>query len=380
MKVLFIGNFLERTGWGIAGANYLGALNTIKGLEVAARHISFGATINEPPEYIKRMMDTDGSDAEVVIYNVLPHLIEYDARFKKNIALFYSETYSFMDSCWNKQLCMMDEVWVASNQQSEALMNSKADCFLKGRIVPLHVVPIPCDVSRYDQSLNKFPLPIDPEDFVFYGVGEFTARKNWGALIRAFHTEFDRKEPVQLLLKCHKPGLNPTDSTKLVGDFCEMTKGGLKLYGDINAYKRELIMSESIPDDKLLELHKAGSCYVSTSYGEAMNLAMVDAAGIGNPVIVTKTGGMSDFVGPDRNGWAVKARREPVHAAIDTFTNLYTGYEDWDSIDVKELMMAMRFVYENVEGREKMVTNAKQKVQSMSYEQMGKKIAKLLEV
>ena len=95
----------------------------------------------------------------------------------------------------------------------------------------------------------------------------------------------------------------------------------------------------------MCSLHATCDCLVAPSFGEAWCIPAFDAMGFGNTPICTNTGGMTDFLSGG-GGMLVDAHPEPVFGMTETFADLYTGRENWDNIDIRELQKRMRNVYE----------------------------------
>lgn len=290
MKVLYIGCYKDGTGWASSAQQNILALDSVD-VEVVPRALKLNDTQGQVPKRILELekKSTDGCD--VVIQNVLPHHMVYDGHFKKNIACYLTETSNFSGTSWPERLNLMDEGWVSCGQ----MINAARESHVK---IPLHVLPVPCDVSRYQQKYEPFPelLPKFKDKFVFYTIGEVTKRKNLIALLRAFHTEFQPDEDVELLIKGNIPGSSAAQTMQHIEGICEKTKTNLKLYPNTDQYKREMIVSQYWTDEQVMRLHSMCHCFVMPSYGEAWCLPAFDAMAMGKTPICTDVGAMSEFL------------------------------------------------------------------------------------
>ena len=118
------------------------------------------------------------------------------------------------------------------------------------------------------------------------------------------------------------------------------------------------------------------------SYGEAWSIPAFDAMGFGKTPICTNTGGMADYIGD--SGILVDGRWEPVSGMNDTFTDLFTGEENWYSVDINKLRKAMRKIYEMRNSKDseeytKMKRNGLLQATKYSHEEIGKLIKGLLD-
>jgi glycosyltransferase involved in cell wall biosynthesis len=385
MKVLYLGVYRDGTGYGHAAMDYILAMDAA-GINVVPRPIKLNDAKPELPARILELEDEDASHPDVVVQHILPHMMDRNGKIKKNIGLFATETSDFKSSKWASNLNTMDENWVICNQQVGASQRS-------GVKTPIKVIPHACNIDKYQQSYDPVTLPCPPNQFVFYFIGEATKRKNIGALVKAFHLEFRRTEPVQLLLKVNKPGMSSDECEHEVAKFCNGVKDRLKLYPDFRFYKKELILAQHLPEKEMMRLHATCNCFVMPSYGEAWCIPAFDAMAMGKTPICTNVGGMADFLQTkyetyeghgnvgfveEEGGWLVPAHSEPVFDMNNTFANLYTGQETWESIDVMALRKAMREAYENKEEREKRAEVGMALAYNYSYEAVGEKIKEVL--
>lgn len=379
MKVLYVGHYLEGTSWARAATDYMLAMDSV-GIDVVCRPVKLGMPYTKPHDRILELQDKSSSGCDVVIQHVLPHHL-VSGPFRKNIALYATETRNFTHSGWANYINLMDEAWVICEDSAISSINS-------GVSIPIRIVPHTCNPDRYSNKRKKlYTYPkyagLHTADFVFYSIGEYTQRKNLPALIQAFHTEFDPTEPVSLLLKVNSNQFKGPELLKQVSALCAKIKEDLRLYPSIDDYKQEMIIASYLTDEEILDLHYTANCFVSTSYGEAWNLCCADALAMGKYPIVTKTGGMKDMLETNNAcGAVVPAREVVVCGQKDTFDNLFTGRETWDAIDVPTLKKEMRIAYSNwdnpefVKDREECAENI---IDRYSYKRIGNQIKRFLE-
>ncbi len=337
MKVLYISHHRQKSGSGEAARNYIRSLRAV-GIEVSAKPICLGGDLDvrELPEDIRQAETTSSQNCEVCIQHVLPHYLDYNGNFRKNIAVLITETVGWEESGWDTFVNMMDEVWVP---------NYDAKTFAK--ITPnVKVIPHACDVNRYN-DISPLVIPELEDGYTFYYVGEHNRRKRISAFVEAFHLEFGSNEPVNILLKVYQPGRQPHETFKEVVDLCNQIKTGLKLYPDTSRYHSELIMANYMTDQELLSLHKACDCFVLSSYGEAWSYPSFDAAALGNQVVAPINGGPKDFLCDYNGGYLVGGSFTPCIGSNETFNFLNTGREKWFAVDINNLRHTMRSAYNN---------------------------------
>jgi glycosyltransferase involved in cell wall biosynthesis len=335
-RVLFVGVYRDGTGWANGAIQHILALDAA-GIDVVCRPLKLNDASPELPRRILELEAKPSHGCDVVLQNVLPHQMDYNGRFRKNIGYYYSETSTFAGSAWPARLNQLDELWVANRQQVEAARQS-------GVTRPVKVVPPACDLERFMRSYQ--PLDVlrpyrDQGEFLFYWVGEYNRRKNLGAAVRAFHLEFQPHEPVRLVIKTHKPGMSPAECQQHVEADCQKVKDGLKL----RSCKSEVVLTQRLTESGMMKLHQSCDCFVATSFGEAWCIPAFEAMASGKTPIVPASTGFLDYV-DDNCGWLVETRPEPVFLSDDGFEDLFTGQESWASVDVLHLRRCMREAFE----------------------------------
>lgn len=367
-KVLYIGNGAEATGYGEAVRQMVLCMDSV-GIDVVYRSLFLNSPRIELPQRMKELEAKDDSNPDVVIQHTLPHFMEYNAGCGKNIGLFSHESSHFKNSMWAEKINLLDEVWVTSYTQRKACVNSNVT-------KPVNLIPFPCDVNKYLKSYSPLTFPQLQNKFVFYWIGEFNERKNLQAAVRAFHTEFDPDEPVELVIKTSIPGKSAEESAQLINDYLKDIKQKLKLYRNLGTYKKEMLITRKLSEEDMMRLHKSCNVFLCTSHGEAFCLPAADALGMGNPVIAHNL----DYVRNNYNGFVPGYENVPVFGAMQTFPDLLCGNEEWEEVDILSLKAQMRDIYRDKENYDKLSLNAIDSAHEMSYEVVGKQIKELLNV
>ena len=355
MKVLYIGCYRDGTGWAHAAQDYILSLDTV-GIEVVPRFIKLNESITEIPKRIEELEKNTDNGCDVVIQHVLPHLMDFRGDFDKNIALYVTETSHCQNTCWPERISMLDEAWVPNRFMAEEC------CRNSHMSVPHYIIPHAADMSKYQIEHEPLDIPFLKDKFVFYYIGEINRRKNIGAILKAFHTEFRPEEDVAIVLKAHVPGQSSEQSQNDLSNLSNQVKDGLKLYPSKDMYHKEIFICDYLTESQILRLHSTCDCFVSASLGEAWGIPAFDAMAMGKTPICTETGGPKDFIGD--GGYLVKSRKEPCFGMLETFDELYVSNESWDSPDPIELRRCMRSAFENQKERQ----DKKEKGISRSYD------------
>lgn len=341
-KVLYIAHYRESSGYGSASLDYIRAMDAA-GIDLVIRPVKLGTPCPKLPDRILELEARSAEGCDVCIQHVLPHLL-VTGNFKKHICMYATETDRFEYSGWPHYINMMDEAWVFNNESMQSSINS-------GVTIPIKVVPHACDLEKYQKPRTKlYNKPgynsIYSPDFMFYFIGEYNQRKNIPALLRAFHTEFDPGEAVNLLIKTNSNKFSPSDLLKQVVGMANKIKEDLRLYPSVNDYKQEIIMTDYLSNDDVMNLHYTGDCFICPSHGEAWCIPAFDAMAMGKTPICTNVGGMADYVNEKlRLGQLIDSTTTQVMGVKDTFDGLFIGREIWQSIDIFKLRQAMRKAY-----------------------------------
>ena len=246
MKVLFVSNFFDNSGYSEAAIQRALALDSV-GVDVVVRNLKLNDIIGQVPERILELEQKDDRNCDAVIQYTLPHLMSYNRKAGVNIGMFDYETNKFNNTSWDDKLNAMDEIWVPNQFLKEACKNS-------GVTKPTHIIPHACNVEKYQQNLKPLNIPEISGKFVFYNIGEFVRRKNLGAIIKAFHAEFDKDEPVELLIKSSIPRKSKEEAKEILAQFSLEVKKGLKFYNNPLSYKQEVVVVERLKEQDLINL------------------------------------------------------------------------------------------------------------------------------
>lgn len=334
MQVLFVGPFRDSSGWSSNAVDQVLALDSV-GVDVVVRCVKFTASPPEPlPERILELEKKDATGCDVVIQNVLPSVMERVGR-AKHVAYYFAE-FDSLPSDWGRKVALLDESWVPNVGVEVAERRTNMD--FDRRIT---VVPCATDVEKFRRSYepHAFRRELDGR-FIFYTIGE-GLRKNFQALVKAFHLEFRPEEPVELVIKTSVPGMSPRDAKSfLESKFLEI-KQNLGLY-PLEAYKREMTITERMTPEGILRLHASCDCFVSASHGEGFNLGLFDGMGFGKTPVYSTVSGHESFMSHER-GYPVATTPEPVVGLND---GIHDGRQWWRNVNLTSLMSAMRKAYE----------------------------------
>jgi glycosyltransferase involved in cell wall biosynthesis len=326
MKIQYIGNFNDGTGW--AKASTYNALSlAAAGYDVYCKEIKYNNRNITIEDEISNLLSKTSDDFDIIIHHVLPKDYKYIGG-SKNIGFVALETLNLSDSIWLKNLSMMDEILVPNEASKKCLIHS-------GYAKPIKIFNHTFNYNKIINSTSPAFIAELNNKFNFIFIGEFSKRKNPEALIRAFQNEFHYIEPVNLVIKTNT-------SLDIINKFTQNVKRNMK---NSERYKTELIVSDYLSEDSLWAIMKQCHAFVMPSCGEAWCYPAMEAMALGLPIIYTAGIGIEDYANTNAN-YAVKSTVTPCYGAVDTFDTLYTSKDLWHEIDIIDLQMTMRNVYE----------------------------------
>ena len=373
MKVLYIAHYRERGGWSQAAQDTMMALDR-SGVDVVARNVTLTSD-SDVPLKIKELENKSSEGCDICIQHVLPNHLVGSSKFKKNIAYLDFESTSIKHLAWFVHLEQMDEIWVPNEQSSWSLYDDAIG-------VPVKVVPHTFDMENYTKKYEDIDIPQSEGTFKFYYIGDLNDRKNINTTIRCFHSEFDKSEPVSLILKVKKFGHNPEQIRQIVDKKITEIKNSLRMYSDISEYHKDIIISEDVEADKIYSLHQYCDCFVCPSHGEAWSIPSFEAMAFGNTPICSDFGGPRDFIDKNESGTGqlIKGTYTTCQCSDSAFPDMFTGREYWFNPCDMGIRKAMRLYYDRRDRDQKRhnkvagLTRAK----NFSYENIGNLMKDLL--
>lgn len=236
----------------------------------------------------------------------------------------------FIDMCNN-----YNQIWVNSDFAKQILLkyNIKKQIFV-----------FPNTFSEiYNENIQPYNFNPKLNNFVFLTVGGYGYRKGFDALFKAYIQQFNKTDPVSLLVvskaqgKAQRSQIIKTDIQNYI-----------KKYNPNNA-PHIARYSQNIPEDIMPKIYKACNGFVLTSRGQSFGNPYVQAAKVGLPIIATNYSGHTMFLKQDNS----------TLVDIDKLQILQQGTSNihyWDnqlfpSLKTQDfnlrLRKSMRYVYQN---------------------------------
>lgn len=204
---------------------------------------------------------------------------------------------------WVSRCNLMDEVWVLTEFNAESFRKS-------GVTVPLFIIPDGIDYKFYRPGFHPVPVP-GRRGFAFLSIFEWTYRKGWDVLLKAWAESFSPGDDVCLILRSdHVRGTWPDVESRVVNFLRSVGRSK----GDVAPIN---ILREQVPESRMPALYAAADAFVLPSRGEGWGHPYMQAMSCGIPVIGTRWGGNLDFMN-ERNAYLIGTKGlEPVDERIE---------------------------------------------------------------
>jgi glycosyltransferase involved in cell wall biosynthesis len=372
MNILYVGPYKQKDSMGMTSQSYIKALMSNSNNNITTRPIFLNGTSSEIDQDIMSCEKSLYDYYDVVIQHTMPHCLFYDGRYKKNIAIISLETNDISNSDCIFNMNLMDEIWVASEQEKKCLTKSGVKSSIK---VVSQAIDTDFIKANIGHRLNLHPLI--ENTFKFYFIGEYLERKNIADLVVAFNLAFEVTDPVTLVIKSNISGSSVNDSYKTIEKDIDTIKSKLNTN---KRYKKEIIITDNLSYKDTIGLHNACDCFVMPSYGESFCRSAYEALVLGNTPIVTDNTGMTDYINSN-NGSIIKSYRTPVvmnNRNLFSEFDIYNANEYWYKVNIYDLIDNMRSAYSMYKTDRKKWQQkkdlGKQSIDEFSYKTIGDKL------
>ncbi|MCB9831690.1 MAG: glycosyltransferase [Planctomycetes bacterium] len=186
---------------------------------------------------------------------------------------------------WLEPMLAMDAVFVPSEFNRRTFIEAGVPAEM------IEVVPPSIDVEAYRAE----PQPIDlgtTRSYRFLSVFDWTRRKGWEFLLRAYVEEFGADEDVCLVLKVWSSFKRSSD--QIAAEIESFIRD--ELGRDPGSCPDITILDRDIPSREMPNLYAAADCYLQPSRGEGWGRPIMEAMAAGLPVVATGWSGNTEFM------------------------------------------------------------------------------------
>ena len=358
MRVLYIGNYMDGTGWGnMATENILSMKEA--GIDVVARRISYSG-VPVPNKALEELEAKKVAGCDICIQHCLPSDF-YKSPDIKCVGMFHYETKDLKNSTWQYHTKTMDEVWLPQSGKSKAWagINKRVSYYVPS----IDIEAIKSVKTRPTASIKELRKGYN---FCFFG--EYIHRKNIHSLLKAFHLEFNRHENVNLFFKLS--GGEPEETLKRFYSVNQQICRDLS----ISRSKQIHALSGRMGYSEYLSILNQCHCMVVPSYGEDPCIPAIEAISMGLSLIRTSNAGICDDIEDCEETGIESVSSHLVACEKNEYSidNLYSGKSQWREIQVDSLREKMRKMYQLQSGKDKVV------FYDFSRERAGKRFKELL--
>ncbi len=335
--IIWVGPVYHRGGYGSVSRNFLTGLAH---LEVPIRVVPYqdrhyDDIDKESVELMRRLEVGDAGEHPALVIHSTPDLFSsVRARgVAKTIGCTIFETHS-IPRFWIRSCNSMDELWVPSqfNRKSFAGAGVRSD---KIQVVPYG---IEADPAR--------PLPTPPigaRPFVFLYVFEFSWRKGFDLLLKAFLHEFRLGEARLVLKVLPRFRQSPEEARReVLGSIAPESSA-------VDPSRPEVVVLSGRSSSAALEKHYLDSdLYISTDRANGWGMPCMEAMALGRPAATINWSGSTEFMNSD-NSVLIQptGRLIPVDPRLARELPELYGGQCWAEVSESEVRRAMRWATEH---------------------------------
>lgn len=314
MKVILCGQFEDASGYGNAVRNYLSAFdkNNIRDkIDFYILNLSFEATkgsflSDTDRELIKKYQISNEKISEfllvkdyVLISFQVPHIpfkIKND-----NIEHVYSK---LLNNTVNNTTMVVWETDTVPEMWKQMLFKDvivpckwNYDVFNTQTDSKVHLLPYPLKKNKKLESKNNNDV------FNILSISQWSMRKGFDTLIKAFSAEFYDNKDVCLTIKTYRNEIFNVDKQQEKQSIIEdikKYKSSVIHYGQQSSAKIRLI-TDVVTKEQIESIYKEADVYCLATRGEGFGLTIAEASSYGLPCIVPNKGGHIDFLDKENN-------------------------------------------------------------------------------
>ena len=230
---------------------------------------------------------------------------------------------------WVAHLLERDEIWVPSAHNVESF---RAAGIPESK---LRVVGGTLDFDLFAPGAEPLELDRTGDEILFLTTFDFSERKGWRTLLRAWARAFDRHDPVRLVLKTGSFERGEGYVRERIDAFLrEAHSGTLETVAPIS------VRTDTLAPEDMPRLYAAADAYVMPSHGEGWGRPYMEALAMGLPTIASRWSGNLAFM-EEATSWLLDGELVPVPLDSDPYYGSANGHR-WFQPDVDALVAALR--------------------------------------
>jgi glycosyltransferase involved in cell wall biosynthesis len=245
-----------------------------------------------------------------------------------NVARTMFETDS-IPARWVPELLERDEIWVPSRHNAESFRSAGIPAS------KLRVIGGTLDFDLFSPGANPLPVERREGEVLFLANFDFSERKGWRTLLRAWARAFHRHDPVRLLLKTGSFENGDRHVRERIDGFLQaVAREGLGQAAPVT------VLTDTLGPDELPRLYAAADAYVMPSHGEGWGRPLMEALAMGLPSIASRWSGPLEFT-EESTSWLIDGQLVPVPLDAEPYYGGANGHR-WFAPDLDALVAALR--------------------------------------
>jgi glycosyltransferase involved in cell wall biosynthesis len=277
---------------------------------------------------VRKQLARAPRDPVVAVHHHIPNGEVHVVENAVNVARTMFETDS-IPARWVPELLERDEIWVPSRHNAESFRSAGIPAS------KLRVIGGTLDFDLFSPGADPLPVERRKGEVLFVANFDFSERKGWRTLLRAWARAFHRHDPVRLLLK--------------TGSFQNGDRHVReRIDGFLRAVARErpgeaapvTVLTDTLGPDELPRLYAAADAYVMPSHGEGWGRPLMEALAMGLPSIASRWSGPLEFM-EESSSWLIDGQLVPVPLDAEPYFGAANGHR-WFEPDVDALVAALR--------------------------------------
>lgn len=204
---------------------------------------------------------------------------------------------------------------------------------IKSVTVPYYVNP----EKKVDDKFKQQLLKMKQNKIAFCSVSQWSNRKGFDKLIKAFLLQFYDNENVCLFIKTYinKSFIN-SDESNFFRQEIEKIKNSITNYGNKIDFKCKIILlNQILKEEEINAIYDVSDFYITATKGEGFGLPIAEFITFKKPVCVPNKGGHLDFV--DKNNFFIESTFEPCEGLNNAFySTLNMNYVECSISSIKQ--------------------------------------------
>lgn len=330
MRIVWRGPLTDPSGFASQGRAFVRGLVEC-GADLRVEHLVWHwreAVTPAERERLADLVDRPAVPADVHVQHTLARLFDPYAGGRVRIGRTAWEV-DRVPRDWAARAAQVDELWVPCTHNARAFAASGVE---EDRI---HVIDEPVELDRLAPGAAPALEVPGAHGTVFLASFDWSLRKGWDVLVRAWLRAFRADDDVTLVLK--------TWSTRGVPDEDIQARlvAAITAAGHDPARVADIVVLTELLDARgVAGLYAACDVYVSPSRGEGFCRPVAEAMAAGRPVIVTDHSGPADYT-DEGVGWPLPWADVPVSDEARAESMLPDGAR-WAEPDLDALVAALR--------------------------------------